>query len=119
MALTALGLFVAILSFWFYRYLNNRMVAFDRGMENASVGLVNCLVVHLERLGPPATNVHWARPPKSSIDYPLKGPRLITQRIYRYGVFELVWPRLNPNSMPIPFCMAACGSRSHTPSSAG
>jgi signal peptidase I len=94
MALTALGLFVAILSFWFYRYLNNRMAAFDVEMENASVDLVNRLVVHLERLGPPATNVHWARPPKRSIDYPLKGPRLSIGRIYRHGMLQLIWPRL-------------------------
>ena len=97
MAPTILGLFVAILSLWFYRYLSSRMDAFDLEMESASVGLLNRLVVHLGRLGPPAKIFRVSCGGQQSarlVEQIVEGPRLSIQRIYRHGVLELIWPRL-------------------------
>jgi len=45
-----LGLFVALLAFWIYRYLRGCMEEFNLEMENTTVDLVNRLIVHLEGL---------------------------------------------------------------------
>jgi hypothetical protein len=42
---TALGLLVGVPSLWFYKYLADRLACFDREMENASLELVNLLIV--------------------------------------------------------------------------
>jgi biopolymer transport protein TolQ len=47
---TALGLMVAIPAFCFYKYLCERMEAFDTEMESAGLELVNCLALHLARV---------------------------------------------------------------------
>ncbi len=41
MGYTAFGLVVGVVAFWFYRYLSERLLALDREMENASLGLLN------------------------------------------------------------------------------
>lgn len=107
MGLTALGLFVAILASCFHRYLSSQMEAFDMEMENSSADLTNCLLVHL-RLTEPTDNIHlspqaneisrekFARSsaPEGSLGYSMEGPRLSIKRLYRNGVLELTWPRL-------------------------
>jgi hypothetical protein len=40
---TAFGLFVGLVSLWFYRYLTDRLRTFDLEMENASLELLNQL----------------------------------------------------------------------------
>jgi signal peptidase I len=98
-----LGLLVAILALWFHRYLNNDLEAFDLEMKNASVDLVNRLVVHLERLRTVNPTL-WAaliigveRPavaPQLPSKSQSEAPRFLLQRIYRHGVLELIWPRI-------------------------
>lgn len=63
MSLTALGLLVAIPAFWFYRYLSNRMEAFDREMGNASLALMNRLAAHFGPVSRPAAKVNRAPKP--------------------------------------------------------
>jgi biopolymer transport protein ExbB/TolQ len=46
---TALGLLVAIPTLWCYKYLSSEVEAFDLEMENASVELLNYLIIHLGR----------------------------------------------------------------------
>ena len=46
---TALGLLVAIPALWCYKYLSSEVEAFDLEIENASVALVNYLIIHLGR----------------------------------------------------------------------
>jgi signal peptidase I len=93
-----LGLAVAIVSFWSYRYLSAQMEAFDREMENASVDLVNRLVVHLGRLGQPA--VRGSLPPAAKrAPSVVEAPRLaIDERTYRNRLLELAWPQLTSES---------------------
>ncbi len=43
--LTALGLLVAILTSWLYTYLSSRMETLDLEMQNASLDLINRLVL--------------------------------------------------------------------------
>lgn len=50
MAPGILGLFVAAMAFWFHQYLSSRAQAFELEMKNASVDLINRLIVNLERL---------------------------------------------------------------------
>jgi biopolymer transport protein TolQ len=50
----ALGLLVAIPAVWCYNYLTSEMEALDMEMQNASVELVNSLVIHLRRRNEPA-----------------------------------------------------------------
>ncbi len=45
-----IGLLVALLAFWFYRYLCGRLEAFNLDMENTIVDLVNRLIVYVEGL---------------------------------------------------------------------
>ena len=45
-----LGLFVAVMAFYFHEYLRNQVEVVELEMNNASVDLINRLVVHLERL---------------------------------------------------------------------
>jgi hypothetical protein len=106
MAPAALGLAVGILAVWFYRYLSIQMESFDLEMKSASVDLVNWLVVHLGRMGPPTglaripaavpveqRGRHVAR--EVSSEPPLEGPRLeMAWWDDRHGVYELLWPRL-------------------------
>jgi hypothetical protein len=98
-----LGLFVAVIAFWFHQYLSNQVQAFDVEMQNASVDLVNRIVVHLERLrtaNPTVwralTKVPRTAPVDSeaSAEGALDGPRLVWERMYRHGVLELIWPQL-------------------------
>ena len=96
MSLTALGFLVAIPAFWLYRYLSSRMEAFDREMENASLELMNRLAAHFGPVSRPAAKV--SRAPKPPFDNPVEGPRLSIQHMYRNGVFELIWPRLESES---------------------
>jgi biopolymer transport protein ExbB/TolQ len=49
LAPTALSFLVALPAFWCYKYLWSQVETFDLEMENASVQLVNCLMVHLGR----------------------------------------------------------------------
>lgn len=98
-----LGLFVAIIAFWFHQYLLNQLQAFDLETQNASVDLVNRLIVHLERLRTTNSTV-WKTltgiPSKAvvhleaSADRVLHGPRLVWAPMYRHGLLELIWPQL-------------------------
>jgi biopolymer transport protein ExbB/TolQ len=49
---TAMGLLVGLTSLWCYRYLADRLEDFDLEMENASLDLVNRLIVYGRRLNP-------------------------------------------------------------------
>lgn len=90
---TVLGLLVGILSFWFYRYLNSQMEVFDLEMENASVDLVNRLIVHLGRLRQPTARVRLSPAAPREV---LEGPRLaIDERNNRNRLLELAWPQLS------------------------
>lgn len=44
--LTAAGLLVAITASWFYTYLSSRLETLDLEMQNASLELVNRLVLY-------------------------------------------------------------------------
>lgn len=99
-----LGLLVAIIAFWFYQYLQGRLETFDGEMKAASLDLINRLTVHLQRLRitDPVLGATLSRTPgrtslmvDSSPEELLEGPRLGIKRIYRHGLLELIWPRLN------------------------
>jgi hypothetical protein len=45
---TALGLLSGLISFWFYRYFSGRLESIDREMSNASLGLLNQLILYRE-----------------------------------------------------------------------
>lgn len=93
---TLLGFFVAITAFVFYRYLCGRMEAFELEMKGASIDLANRLVVHVRRAG--HTDFLYFAPStkrKRVFGGNLENlPRFTTDRIYRNGVLELIWPRL-------------------------
>jgi signal peptidase I len=98
-----LGLFVAVIAFWFHQYLRYQLQAFDLEMQNASVDLVNRLIVHLERLRTDKPTV-WkeltgvsskaAAHLEAIAERVLDGPRLVWEPMYRHGLLELIWPRL-------------------------
>jgi len=97
-----LGLFVAVIAFWFHQYLCNQLQEFDEEMQNASVDLLNRLIVHLER--PRTVNpTVWkkltgvsskaAGDLEASAEQLVDGPRLVWEPIYRHGLLELIWPQ--------------------------
>jgi signal peptidase I len=98
----ALGLMVALFAFWSYQYLNGRMETFDLEMENATVQLVNRLIVHLAQLkksDPDAWSVLARRPMHAGfVAYSETAlnenePNLSLGRMYRHGLLELIWPK--------------------------
>lgn len=46
----ALGLLVAVPALWCYKYLRSEMETFDIGIRNATLELLNHLILHLNRL---------------------------------------------------------------------
>jgi hypothetical protein len=100
---TLLGLLVAISAFCLYRYLSGQIETFELEMENASGQLISSLVIHLHRRGN-AGGIYCSSLTKERkvasreilflADPSMEGPRLHIERIYRNGVFELVWPRV-------------------------
>lgn len=102
-----LGLFVAVIAFWFHQYLRYQLQAFELEMQNASVDLVNRLIVHLERLRTANPTV-WkeltgvsrkaAVHLEASAERVLDGPRLVWEPMYRHGLLELIWPQLKSES---------------------
>lgn len=93
---TLLGFFVAITAFVFYRYLCGRMEAFELEMKGASIDLANRLLLHVRRAG--HTDLLYFAPStkqKRAFGGNWKNlPRFTADRIYRNGVWELIWPRL-------------------------
>jgi signal peptidase I len=98
-----LGLFAAVMAFWFHGYLHGRLKVFDCEMRCTSLDLVNRLLVHLQRLKTtnPAMGAALSRGPRyagitvgPSLQLPGAGPRLTIERMYRPGLLELIWPEL-------------------------
>jgi len=71
-----LGLSVALVAFWFHRYLSGQLRRFDLEMKAAADDLAHYLLVYRAGLG--AQNA----------------PRFGSPRIYRHALLELIWPRL-------------------------
>jgi signal peptidase I len=88
---TLLGLLVAIMAFWFHRYLGHKMETFDLEMAGASDDLMNRLLSHLGQL-PKMQRIAW--PELTETAEPVKTPRFRLRRMYPYGIRELIWPRL-------------------------
>ncbi len=96
----AMGLLVALLAFWFYRYLSEQLEAFELETDAATAELVNRLLTYLDaiRIADPELWHTLARKPKrrtvlmeTSADF--EPPRLRLGRMYRNGVLELIWPQ--------------------------
>jgi hypothetical protein len=90
LSFTALGLLVSVVAFTFYRHLSVQMETFDREMEHAAAELVSRLIVHF---GPLRKIVPEARSLWHFADAPVAGPQFTIDRMFRHGVFQLIWPR--------------------------
>jgi signal peptidase I len=71
-----LGLSVALVAFWFHRYLVGQLRRFDVEMKAATGDLAHYLLVYGAGLGAQ------------------DAPRFGGPRIYRHALLELIWPRL-------------------------
>jgi signal peptidase I len=100
---TALGLFVGVLALCAYRYLSDRVAKLQREMENQSIDLVNNLILHVRRSGN-TQPLYFGEKSKKHLSAASHGssfgegitdaPLLQFDRIYRHGLLELLWPRL-------------------------
>jgi hypothetical protein len=95
-----LGLAVALVAFWSYRYLCGRLQVLELEMRTETIDLVNRLVVHVARLRattPEVGNALSARPSSSpmtpvySDEVLAAGPRFRLPRMHRHGLLELIW----------------------------
>jgi signal peptidase I len=87
---TLLGLLVAIVAYWCHQYLLCRMEFFDMEIESMSMELINRLGVQVRPTPQRKDERRILFTPNPSI----AGPRLILTRMYRNGVLELIWPRI-------------------------
>jgi len=71
-----LGLSVALVAFWFHRYLSGQLRRFDLEMKAAADDLTHYLMAYRAGLGAQ------------------DAPRFGSPRIYRHALLELIWPRL-------------------------
>src|SRR4051812_39012848 len=91
-----LGLFVSLTAFWIRNYLTGRLDEFDLEMENSSADLLNRLTCHPLRVSEPAAPSRpLVRAVRAwSVNTDSASPRLIISRMFRHGVLQLAWPRL-------------------------
>ena len=97
-----LGLGVAMMAFWFYRTLTEKLKVFDGEMKSASVDLANRLVCshpQIENHGSGAwgctvqrITAGWYESGHDRIQE-LGSPNLSIGRMYGNGLLQLVWPR--------------------------
>jgi signal peptidase I len=100
---TALGLSVAVLALCAYRYLSDCAAKFQREMENQSIDLVNKLILHVRCSGntqplyfgeKSKKHLSAVRSLSTFAESTADAPLLKFDRIYRHGLLELLWPRL-------------------------
>jgi hypothetical protein len=100
---TVLGLVVAVFALCAYRYLSGCVAKFQREMENQSIDLVNKLILHVRRSGNTSPlyfgekskkHLSAARSLSTFGESTMDAPLLKFDRIYRHGLLELAWPRL-------------------------
>ena len=98
-----LGLCVAVFALWAHHYLSGCMANFRQEMENQSTDLVNKLILHVRRSGntqplffgeKSKQCFRKARDISKFAESALDAPLLQFGPIYRHGLLELVWPRL-------------------------
>ena len=97
----AIGLLVAVLAFWSYQYLSDQLQAIELEMQSATAELVNRLLLYLQALkttDPALWSALSRKPDTRAVNIYTSGnvepPQLITDRIYRNGLLELIWPHL-------------------------
>ena len=97
------GFLVAIASFWAYQYWTQQAQSLDLEMRNASVDLVNRLIVCLRRSGNSTAtyaNLVSRRNRERERTFiwraftSTRDPQLLIKRIHRNGVLELLWPQI-------------------------
>jgi hypothetical protein len=94
---TILGLGVATFTLCAYRYLSNCVAQFQVDLESQSINLLDQLILHFRRSGN-RQPLYFRQTTRSRSAFAegaiTDAPLLNFQRIYRHGLLELIWPRL-------------------------